>query len=144
MNSQPGYCPLTGTKGKKVDGATVKSMLSISLRTVQDVQYYFCRYSDCNVVYFSDDGQQLFYVNDIRELVYQKEPDNPDVPICYCFRHTPKDVRHELETTGKADIIADIEAGIQAGQCACDWRNPQGDCCLGNVRQLIKHLSKSS
>ena len=144
MNTQSGYCPLTGTQGKKVDGATVKSMLSISLRTVQDVQYYFCRDSDCNVVYFSDDGQQLFYVNDIRERVYQKEPDNPDVPICYCFRYTPKDVRRELEVTGKAGIIADIEAGIQAGQCACDWRNPQGDCCLGNVRQLIKHLSKSS
>lgn len=144
MNTQPGYCPLTGTPGKKVDGATIKSMLSISLRRVKDVQYYFCRDSDCNVVYFSEDGQQFFYVNDIRERVYQKEPDNPDVPICYCFRHTPNDIRLQLEATGKADIIADIEAGIQAGQCACDWRNPQGDCCLGNVRQLVKHLSKSS
>lgn len=144
MNTQPGYCPLTGTPGKKVDGATIKSMLSISLRRVQDVQYYFCRDSDCHVVYFSEDGQQFFYVKDIREPVYQKEPDNPDVPICYCFRHTPNDIRLQLEATGKADIIADIEAGIQAGQCACDWRNPQGDCCLGNVRQLVKHLSKSS
>jgi hypothetical protein len=92
------------------------------------------------VVYFSEDGQQLFYVNDIRERVYQKEPDNPDVPICYCFRYTPKDIRLQLEATGKVAIIADIEAGIQEGQCACDWRNPQGDCCLGNVRRFIKHL----
>jgi len=140
MNTQSGYSPLTGIQGKKVDGATVKSMLSISLRTVQDGQYYFCRDSDCKVVYFSEDGQQLFYVNDIRERVYQKEPDNPDVPICYCFRYTPKDIRLQLEATGKVAIIADIEAGIQEGQCACDWRNPQGDCCLGNVRRFIKHL----
>ena len=26
--------------------------------------------------------------------------------------------------------------GIQAGQCACDLRNRQGSCCLGNVRAL--------
>jgi len=96
------------------------------------------------VVYFSEDGQQLFYVNNIRERVYQKEPDNPDVPICYCFRYMLKDVRHELEAKGKVYVIGDIEARIQAGQCACHWRNPQGDCCLGNVLQLIKHLSKSA
>jgi len=143
MNTQPGHCPKTGTHGKKVDGATVKSMLSVSLRAVQDVQYYFCRDADCSVVYFSEYGQQLFHVNDIREQVYQKNPDNPDVPICYCFRHTPKDIKRELEVNGGADIIADIEAGIQAGQCACDWRNPQGGCCLGNVRQFIKQAVTS-
>lgn len=143
MNTQAGYCPQTGTQGKKVDGSTVKSMLSVSLRAVQDVQYFFCRDADCSVVYFSEDGQHLFHVNDIRERVYQKEPDNPDVPICYCFRHTLKDIKRELEVNGGADVIADIEAGIQAGQCACDWRNPQGDCCLGNVRRFIKQAATS-
>lgn len=34
-------------------------------------------------------------------------------------------------------LSADITAGIRAGQCACDLRNPQGICCLGNVRRLI-------
>ena len=141
MNNQPGYCPVTRTQGKKVDGATVKSLLSVSLRAVQDVQYYFCRESNCDVVYFSEDGEQLFYTQDIRERVYQKEPHNPDVLICYCFRHSLGDIRQELESTGKTSTIDDINTGIQTGQCACDWRNPQGDCCLGNVHRLIKQLS---
>ncbi len=141
MNNQPGYCPVTRTKGKKVGGATVKSMLSVSLRAVQDIQYYFCRESNCDVVYFSEDGEQLFYKQDIRERVYQKEPQSPDVSICYCFGHTPGSIREELEVAGKVTALDDINAGIQSGQCACDWRNPQGDCCLGNVHRLIKQLS---
>jgi hypothetical protein len=141
MSRQLGYCPITNTQGKKVDGATVKSLLSVSLRAVKDTQYYFCREGNCDVVYFSEDGEQLFYIHDVREHVYQKEPQNPDVLICYCFHHSTKSIRQELETTGNTSAINDIKAGIQSGQCACDWRNPQGDCCLGNVRQLVNQLS---
>jgi hypothetical protein len=41
-------------------------------------------------------------------------------------------------------IVDDINAGLNTGQCACDLRNPQGSCCLGNVRELIKRLNKSA
>jgi hypothetical protein len=135
---QSAYCTVTGTKGKKVDSATVKSMLSKSLREVQEVSYYFCAELDCDVVYFSEDSQQTFRINDIRERVYQKEPDNPDVLICYCFYHTPGKIKRELDATGTTHVVNNITQGIQVGQCACDWRNPQGDCCLGNVKRLLK------
>jgi hypothetical protein len=140
MNNQPEYCPVTGTKGKKVGGATLKSMLSVSLRAVQNVQYYFCPEASCDVVYFSENGEQLFYTHDIREQVYQKAPTNPDVLICYCFYHSLGAIQQEFESTGRTSAVDDINAGIQSGQCACDWRNPQGDCCLGNVHRLIKQL----
>ena len=39
-------------------------------------------------------------------------------------------------------IIDDISTGINAGQCACDLRNPQGSCCLGNVRGLSERVYK--
>jgi hypothetical protein len=55
----------------------------------------------------------------------------------YCFRHTVGDVRAASPAT-RAAIVDDINAGIKAGQCACDLRNPQGSCCLGNVRGLIE------
>jgi hypothetical protein len=41
---------------------------------------------------------------------------------------------------GRIAIVDDINTGINAGQCACDVRNPQGSCCLGNVRGMIKRL----
>ena len=133
-------CPSCGQKGKAVEGQTVKAMLSINLSHVTHEPYLFCRTPDCPVVYFSADGAQSFTVDQARERIYQKEPDADDVFICYCFRHTPGSIRAEVEATGHSSVIDAINAGTQAGQCACDIRNPQGSCCLGNVRAIVKHL----
>ena len=136
-------CPECGKAGKAVQGQTVKALLSVRLRDVQNVQYLFCRTQTCPVVYFSEDGQQIFTVEQVREQVYQKEPEAEDVFICYCFRHTVGDLRTALPRERIA-IVDDINKGIDAGQCACDLRNPQGSCCLGNVRTMIKRLEKSA
>ncbi len=136
-------CPECGQTGKAVQGQTVKALLSVSLREVRDVEYLFCRTPACPVVYFSSDGEQTFTAGQVRERVYQKEPDTDDVFVCYCFRHTVGDVRAASPETRLA-IVDDINTGINIGQCACDLRNPQGSCCLGNVRGLIKRLEKSA
>jgi hypothetical protein len=134
-------CPECGKIGKPVQRESVKAMLSVSLRRVQDTKYLFCRTQTCPVVYFPDDGEQTFRVEQVRERVYQKEPEAEDVFICYCFRHTVGKLRAALSKDRLA-IVDDINKGINAGQCACDLRNPQGSCCLGNVRSVIKQLEK--
>ncbi|MBZ0276674.1 MAG: hypothetical protein K8I60_11035 [Anaerolineae bacterium] len=144
MVSNDVNCPACDTKGQRVDGATVKSMLAVSLRYVQDIPYHFCASPDCDVVYYSGDGAQTFATHQVRERVYQKEPKADDVLICYCFQHTPGDIRQHVAQSTQVTLIDDINAGIQAGQCACDWRNPQGNCCLGNVRQLVKQLEMAT
>ncbi len=135
-------CPVCHGKGKPVQGQTVKSLLAVTLRQVRNVEYLFCRTQTCHVVYFSADGAQTFTVEQIRERVYQKEPDADDVFVCYCFRHTVGEIRTSSPETRIA-ILDDINTGIQSDQCACDLRNPQGSCCLGNVRELIKGLEQS-
>jgi hypothetical protein len=132
-------CPVCGAQGKPVHGHTVKALLLVSLREVQDVEYLFCKTQTCPVVYFSSGGEQTFTVEQVLERVYQKEPESGDVFICYCFRHTVEDLRKGSPESRKA-IVDDINMGINAGQCACDLRNPQGSCCLGNVRDLIKNV----
>ena len=134
-------CPECGKTGKPVGGQTVKAMLSVSLRSVRDTNYLFCRTQTCPVLYFSADGKQTFLFEQVREQVYQKEPATEDALICYCFRHTVGDLRASSSEARRA-ILKDINTGIDAGQCACDLRNPQGSCCLGNVRSLIKRLDK--
>lgn len=134
-------CPECGKIGKPVGGQTVKAMLSVNLREVQDTKYLFCRTQTCPVVYFSADAEQSFTVEQIREQVYQKEPEAQDVFVCYCFCHTVGDLRVAAPEDRTA-IVDDINTGINAGQCACDLRNPQGSCCLGNVRAMIKRLEK--
>jgi hypothetical protein len=132
-------CPVCSEKGKPVQGQTVKALILVSLREVQDVEYQFCKTQSCPVVYFSPDGEQTFRVEQVRERVYQKVPNNDDVLICYCFRFTVGELRAAPPESLKA-ILASINTGINSGQCACDLRNPQGSCCLGNVRELVKRL----
>lgn len=135
-------CPVCGKAGKAVDGQTVKALLSVSLRQVRDVQYFFCRTQSCPAVYFAADGQ-VFTSDQVRELVYQKQPEASDVFVCYCFRHTVGDIR-AAAPEGRTAMLDDIHAGIDAGQCACDLRNPEGSCCLGNVRSLMAELERKT
>ncbi len=130
-------CPNCGQKGKLVQGQTVKALLSSSLRQLQDINYYFCPTQSCPVVYFSSDSTSIVTTSQLRERVYQKEPTADDVLVCYCFKYAVADIRNATQET-RNSILKDINAGIQANQCACDIRNPQGSCCLGNVRRLMK------
>lgn len=132
-------CPANGQKGKLVQNQTVKALLKISLRAVRETEHYFCADKDCPVVYYTADGAQTFTVHQVRETVYQKEPNNPGVSVCYCFQHTLGTLQTSASQQRQA-IIEDIKQGIAVGQCACNLRNPQGVCCLGNVNKLVKHL----
>jgi hypothetical protein len=116
--------------------------LAVSLREVHEGDYLFCRTPACPVVYFTSDGAQTFTTGQVRERVYQKEPTVDNVWVCYCFRHAVGEIRL-MPQANRAALLDDIDAGIQAGQCACDLRNPQGSCCLGNVRELMKRLQRT-
>jgi len=113
-------------------------MLSVSLAHINHPAFYFCLDPECPTVYYSADGKQLFTEVDLREKVYQKHPDEDETLICYCFQYSVGGLRKEMHETGVCHAVEHITAGIQKKQCACDIRNPQGDCCLGNVRQTIK------
>lgn len=129
-------CPTNGKVGKRVDTQIVKAMLNLPLNVLRNVEYRFCPDPNCPTVYYSADRSQTFAEADLRERVYQKHPQDADVFVCYCFRHT----LGEILADGKR-VAADINRGIKNGQCACDIRNPQGSCCLGNVNTLIKQSS---
>ena len=137
-----GVRPLCRHSGKPVPRQTVKSLLAVSLRSVAEADYHFCRTRRCPVVYFASAAGAPYTTADIRELVYQKEPERDDVFVCYCFRHTMSELR-EASAAAATRLMLDITNGIQAGQCACELRNPQGSCCLGNVRASSTQLSRS-
>ncbi len=135
-------CPHCGRRGKPVEGQTVKAFLAESLRQVRRVEYLFCKTQTCPVVYFSADHVQSFTIAQMRERVFQKEPEADEVFVCYCFRHTVGDIR-SATADARVKIVDDINTGIKVEQCACDLRNPQGSCCLGNVNTLIRQLSNA-
>lgn len=116
-------------------------MLAVSLLAVRDVSYLFCRTAECPVVYFSADGSQSFTKEQIRVPVYQKEPNDESVLVCYCFYHSPATIRAEFLRIGASRAKEEIDQGIKAGQCACELRNPQGSCCLGNVQTIMERIT---
>ena len=146
-------CPTNQRVGPQLDTLTVKALLALPLTAIApDESYRFCPAADCPTVYYRADGQQVFGESDLRERVFQKHMANSNSIVCYCFGHTVADVRAALAARDGQRIVANIERGIQAGQCACDIRNPQGRCCLGNtcptagagVRELIDQLAATS
>lgn len=131
-----GNCPSCRERGKRVDLLTLKALLAVPLTEIQHSEYFFCRSARCPTVYFSAGGEQEFAEPALRERVYQKHVDDGEVFVCYCFRHSVSSVRESSGDSGESAVVRAITEGIQRGQCACEIRNPQGNCCLGNVRAV--------
>jgi len=93
-------------------------------------EHRFCSTPSCPVVYFGLD--ETFDQEEIVVPVFQKEPPG-ERPVCYCFGIGEADIRRELEQAGRSTAAERITALVKAERCACEVKNPQGSCCLGNV-----------
>lgn len=142
QNGAQEICPECGVAGKPVETVTLKHMVQPQfLDDVNGGGFRFCRSAECDVVYFHPDGRQLGKA-DLRVRVGLKETGDA-APICYCFGFTEGMAREEIESTGKCSIPDRISAEMKHELCACEVRNPQGSCCLGNVKAVVKRLLHS-
>lgn len=134
--STAGSCPTAGKPGKRVRPVTVRSVVrNECTEEIEGRDWFFCDLPECDVVYFSGDGK-VFHKKNMKVRVGIKEKESPK-PVCYCFGHTVESIREEIARTGRSTVAAAITAKIQAGLCACELRNPQGRCCLGEVNQVV-------
>jgi hypothetical protein len=125
-------CPVSGSVGTAVDLQTVKALLTeTALRRLKVTDYRFCPDPACRVVYFNADGPS-FGAADIRVAVWQKEPFGVRT-ICYCFGESEATIKEEFEAAGRSRAAERVREHIAAGRCACEVRNPRGNCCLGDV-----------
>jgi hypothetical protein len=132
-------CPSNGSTGKPIQTITLKSLLIPSaLENLNaNTAYYFCAAPDCPIVYFNEEGQ-IFSTEQVKVPVFQKDR-GLNVPVCYCFGWSRSRIQQEIIKTGKSSAETNIRSHIQAKRCGCEVNNPQGSCCLGNVRQLSKN-----
>ena len=144
MDMEPttiGQCPVNGHKGRSVERQTLQSLLLIDLRLLTAERYWFCADPSCPVVYFDEAGTLTFNTDQVRVPVWQKQPDDPETPVCYCFKFTAAMIRDDAEhhhAGNRRTIVEQITLGTQQGWCACPITNPQGSCCLGNVRHVAR------
>jgi hypothetical protein len=131
-------CPENGSRSKRVDALTVKSLVRKLPLGMPDTQYYFCDASDCEVVYFALDAEApMFRREDLFVRVGAKETTDP-IPVCYCFGFTRKDIEKEIVETGRSTVADRIKTEVNAGNCACEVKNPSGKCCLGDVARTTR------
>jgi hypothetical protein len=124
-------CPECGHAGRKVERITLLALLRpAALERRSAAEHRFCPTPSCEVVYF---GQgEVFRRDDVIVPVFQKEPEGGRT-VCYCFAVGEDEILREVRASGRSASAARIKSLVQGERCACEVRNPQGSCCLGNV-----------
>ena len=131
-------CARCRQPGRTVERITLKALLAPNaLARLSSGPYRFCPTPACEVVYFGPDG--IFIREDLMVRVFQKEAAG-ERTVCYCFDVTESDLRRELEEGTRPTASERITALVKADRCACEVRNPQGSCCLGNITSVVQDL----
>ena len=132
-------CPSCSNKGRSVKPITIESLVTEAARARVGLTdgFRFCAEPSCNVAYFHLESGDRFMRSDVNVRIGQKETSAPR-PVCYCFNHTVEDIADEVAKTGTSKIPDEITQKCRQGLDRCEETNPQGACCLGNVRQALK------
>lgn len=119
-------CPECGTRGKRVAGITVASLLNTKGREkIFATRYNLCLSPSCQVVYYGDDGS-LFTKDQVRVPVWFKEQASPRI-ICYCKNVTDSDILEHIVTRQCCNSLREIQehTGANTGH-ECLTKNPAG------------------
>lgn len=134
-----GACPSCGSKGRPVKPITVESLVTekARARAGRSDGFRFCPEPSCDVAYFQPESGDRFLRTDVRVPIGQKET-TPPRTVCYCFDHTVEEIETDVVRTGTSRIPDEIAGKCRQGLDRCEETNPQGACCLGNVRRVLK------
>jgi CopZ-like zinc binding protein len=134
----PTHCPQCSKPGRSVERITVKALLRPeALARLSAPTHRFCATPECPIVYFG--REEAFAREDVAVTVFQKESPGARI-VCYCFTITEDDIRRELVETGHSSAAERITALVKVERCACEVKNPQGSCCLGNLADATRTL----
>lgn len=132
-------CPSCGSKGKPVKPITIESLVveEARVRAGRTDGFRFCAEPSCDIAYFQPESGVRISRSEVRVRIGQKETDTPR-PVCYCFDYTVEELEAEVVATGTSKVADQITENCRQGLDRCEETNPQGSCCLGNVRRAIK------
>lgn len=135
MSEPKRNCPSCLHPARSVAVTTVQHLAKVAPAPEWDAAW-FCATLDCEVVYFREDGEHILQAG-VRVPVFQKETELAR-PVCYCFGHSAADVASATRENGSNRIVDDITKACRQGLDRCEETNPQGRCCLGNVRGVAR------
>lgn len=132
-------CPDCETRGKTVKPITIASLVEPAAlaRFERRDGWRFCPSPACDTAYFHEGTQDRLPKQDVRVRIGRKETTSPR-PLCYCFGYSVEDVEADLAATGASGVGDAITEKCRQGLDRCPETNPQGSCCLGDVRAVEK------
>ena len=137
-------CPKCGVAGRSVPVSTPTHLATPLASGEALLAPRYCRTEKCEVVYFAGSGPKAVILHEaMRVPAFHKDTD-PARPVCYCFGYSVQDVLAAEDVTGSDNtVIAAITKACRQGLDRCAETNPEGRCCLGNVRAVAKRGSLS-
>ena len=125
-------CPRCGVRGRRVKPITLSSLLKPGASLPEDA-WRFCQTPACTAVYFGESSKAILEAAQLSVRVGLKES-RSDRPICYCFGFTAADI--EAAARHPVTVFQQVTEHCRRGEDRCKQTNPQGICCLGNIRAI--------
>ena len=133
-------CPTCGTRGKRVGADTINALVGDDRRIPAGYPNgHYCPNAECATLYHFDGAIEPISKHEVKVTVGFKESQAPQM-VCYCFGHTKSDIQDDFRSHGVSRIESSIRTAVVAGHCNCEIKNPQGRCCLGDVRVAYRVL----
>ncbi len=137
-------CPVCGARGRPVKAETLDALLlsEAKARMATLVGFNFCGSRECDTVYFRNSDDTRLGTADLSVPVFQKS-EEPRRLVCYCFQHSVAELQGDVERAGDSAVPNGVTEKCRQGLDRCHLTNPQGVCCLGNVRALVKQAKQA-
>ena len=129
-------CPGCGGPAGRVRRVTVKSLLLEPWAAgAEEPEYNLCLDEACPVVYFNDEGTEVYEQSRIKVPVAYKRGAEPRY-VCYCSKVTEARVREAI-AKGAWTVagVCKLTGAMKHSNCARN--NPMGRCCREEIQGLI-------
>ena len=131
-------CLTCGERGRGIRPTTLDALLKPGVPHA-DTSWRLCRTAGCPTVYFS--GVKTLEADALTVPVGLKSH-HPERPVCYCFGHSAADIQAAAGTP--QSIFQQVSQACQRGVARCEVTNPQGVCCLGDIRAIETRQDQES
>jgi hypothetical protein len=126
-------CPECGSACKSVGMPTLYHQVRFpeNQRIASDT-YYFCPSKQCTTAYFSIAGNSIpkQHLRTYQEIQNDK--------LCYCFDIDTDQYLSAISANHAESIKDFVIQRTKSGECACEFRNPSGQCCLAKFKHFDK------
>ena len=126
-------CPQCGISCKNISMKTIFHQVKFpDVLDIETDSYYFCADKTCSVGYFSHEGK-IISKQQLRAFAEHEKH-----KLCYCFDINTEQYIDALKDETAVTIKKFVIQKTKSADCACEIRNPSGQCCLANFKQLEK------